>query len=112
MSLLHCTSEGGPAAAQPPSVNQGQNPAHDLGTECQGLAVSSCRQQSVRWFAPAQATSTAPRLMAALLGLEQRAFVSSHVNKHNWRVGGGLLSTGKSFFKLGHMKPYTICINS
>lgn len=76
MSLLHCTSEGGdPAGAQTPSVNQGQNPADDLGTEGQGLAVSRCRQQSLRSFVPAQATSTFPQVMAALSGLERRASV-------------------------------------
>lgn len=109
MSLLHCTSEGGDQQQpSPPSVNQGQNPADDLGTRHQGLAVSSCRPQSLRSFVPAQA-SPSPRLT----GLEGRAFVwSSQVNKHNLRMGGGLLSTGKSFSKLGHKKPYTICINS
>lgn len=60
MSLLHCTSEGGPGSSPAPSVNQGQDPADDLGTECQGLAVPSCRQQSLRSFVPAQAVSHLP----------------------------------------------------
>lgn len=73
-SLLHCTSEGGDlAAAQPPTVNQGQNPADDLGTKCQGLAVSSRRQARVlEVVCTCPSHLNLPQLTAALSGLEQR----------------------------------------
>lgn len=75
MSLLHCTSEGGTSSSPAPLSKPSKTlQTTDLGTRHQGLAVSSCRPQSLRSFVPAQA-SPSPRLTAALLGLEGRAFV-------------------------------------
>lgn len=98
VSLLHCTLEGGLAAPSPHPANQGQNPTSDV--------VTRTLLYSAAMAPPPMATAA-----RCWDGRGQRVLVRSlHVNKYHDLGQGATWSTGKSFFKLGHKKPYTIRI--
>ena len=98
VSLLHCTLEGGLAAPSPHPANQGQNPTTGV--------VTRTLLYSAAMAPPPMATAA-----RCWDGRGQRVLVRSlHVNKYHDLDQGAPWSTGKSFFKLGHKKPYTIRI--
>lgn len=99
-SLLHCTLEGVQQHRPPPPSKPRANPA-----DSETKHVTTLRGRR------APATSASQQLPRCQNGVRQRALVRSfYVNKyHHFRMGSRL-STGKSFFKLGHKKPYTIRI--
>lgn len=90
--------EGGLAAPSPHPANQGQNPTSDV--------VTRTLLYSAAMAPPPMATAA-----RCWDGRGQRVLVRSlHVNKYHDLGQGATWSTGKSFFKLGHKKPYTIRI--
>lgn len=98
---------GGPAAPAPCPANQGQNPAGT--TEPQVSASHRAARTCPGEMLSSPAASQLPRCEQSQARFREDL---PHVNKYNRRADSRLLTTGKSVFKLGHKKPYTICINS